>query len=199
MGVCFFSYFYKPFFQFQVNYWWVSFIFLGLVILFYFIVECTEAGRRYPYNLALLVLLTLCFSYIISYTTSLYANVYGGSLVIQAVAITMALVVGLTIYAFVARTDFTTWIGIVIVVLICFIFFGITCAVSWNPILHSLYCTLGAILAGILLIIDTQMIIGGERSIEISMDDYVLGALIIYIDIVRLFLYILMAMGSKRR
>lgn len=165
MGVCFFSFFYKPFFQFQVDYWWVSYIFLGFVIIFYFAVECTEAGRRYPYNLALLVLLTLCFSYIISYTTSLYANVFGGSLVIEAVAITMALVSGLTFYAFVTRTDFTTWIAVVIVVLICFIFFGITCAVSWNPILHSLYCTLGAILAGILLVIDTQMIVGGDRSI----------------------------------
>jgi protein lifeguard len=144
-------------------------------------------------------MLTLCFSYIISYATSLYANAYGGSLVIEAVAITIALVAALTFYAFVARTDFTTWIGIVVVIFICFVFFGITCAVQWNPILYSLYCCLGAIIAGILLIIDTQMIVGGERSIQISMDDYVLGALIIYIDIVRLFLYILMAMGARRR
>jgi FtsH-binding integral membrane protein len=199
MAVCFFSYFYRPFFQFQMNYPWVSYIFLGFVILFYFVIECTEAGRKYPYNLVILVLLTLSFSYIISQTTSVYANAFGGSLVIEALAITIALVVGLTVYAFVTRTDFTTWIGIVIVVLIGFTFFGIACATRWNPILHSLYCTFGAILAGILLVIDTQMIVGGDRSIEISMDDYVLGALIIYIDIVRLFLFILRAMGSKKR
>jgi len=30
------------------------------------------------------------------------------------------------------------------------------------------------------------------------MDDYVLGALVLYVDIVRLFLYILRAMGRKR-
>lgn len=118
---------------------------------------------------------------------------------IQAVAITIALVIGLTAYAFITRTDFTTWIGIIVVVLICFIFFGITCAVQWNPILYSLYCTFGAIIAGILLIIDTQMIVGGERAFQISMDDYVLGALILYVDIVRLFLYILRAMGGGRR
>jgi FtsH-binding integral membrane protein len=57
---------------------------------------------------------------------------------------------------------------------------------------------LGAILAGILLIIDTQMIVGGERSFQISMDDYVLGALVLYVDIIRLFLYILRAMGKKK-
>lgn len=117
---------------------------------------------------------------------------------IEAVAVTIALVLALTAYAFISRTDFTTWIGILIVVLICFIFFGITCAVQWNPILYSLYCCLGAILAGILLIVDTQMIVGGERSIQISMDDYVLGALIIYIDIVRLFMFVLRGMGSRR-
>lgn len=197
MGVCFFSYYYSPFLTFQIRYQWVSLIFLGFVIIFYFIIECTEVGRKHPYNLILLVLLTLCFSYIISYTTSLYANKYGGSLVIEAVAITIVLVAALTCYAFFTRTDFTTWIGIIVVVLICFIFFGITCAVKWNPILHSLYCCIGAIIAGILLIVDTQLIVGGDRAFQISMDDYVLGALIIYMDIVRLFMYILMAMKKR--
>lgn len=168
-------------------------------IFFALVIECTEVGRKHPYSLIILLLFTGSFSYIISYTTSLYAQRYGGSLVIEAVAITIALVIGLTAYAFITRTDFTTWIGIMIVVLICFIFFGITCAVQWNPILYSLYCTLGAIIAGILLVIDTQMIVGGERAFQISMDDYVLGALILYVDIVRLFLYILRAMGGGRR
>lgn len=118
---------------------------------------------------------------------------------IEACAITIALVIALTVYAFITKTDFTTWIGIVIVIVICFAFFGITVALSWNPILYSLYCALGAIVAGILLIIDTQMIVGGERAIQISMDDYVLGALILYVDIVRLFLYILRAMGGGKR
>jgi FtsH-binding integral membrane protein len=162
-------------------------------------IECTEVGRRHPYSLIFLFLFTICFSYIISYTTSLYAYAYGGQLVIEACAITMALVAGLTVYAFVTKNDFTTWIGIVIVAVICLAFFGITCAVQWNPILYSLYCSLGAILAGILLIIDTQMIVGGERSFEIPLDDYVLGALILYVDIVRLFLYILRAMGAGKR
>ena len=147
----------------------------------------------------LLLVFVLSFSYILSYTTTYYANVYGGQLVIEACAITMTIVAALTVYALFTPTDFTTWVGIVIVVVVCFTFFGVSVAVRWNQTLYSLYCALGAILAGILLIIDTQMIVGGERSFQISMDDYVLGALVLYIDVVRLFLYIMRAMGSKKK
>ena len=147
----------------------------------------------------LLLAFVLCFSYILSYTTTYYANKYGGQIVIEACAITMAIVIALTAYAFFTRTDFTTWVGIVIVIVVCFSFFGVSVAVRWNKTLNSLYCALGAILVGILLIIDTQMIVGGERSFKISMDDYVFGALVIYVDVIRLFIYILRGLTSKKK
>jgi FtsH-binding integral membrane protein len=111
----------------------------------------------------------------------------------------MSVVVALTLYAVFTRTDFTTLVGIIIVVVVCFSVFGILCLFGRDPVLYKLYCAFGAILAGICLIIDTQMIVGGEKNIEISMDDYVLGALILYVDVIRLFLYILRAMGSGKR
>ena len=40
------------------------------------------------------------------------------------------------------------------------------------------------------LIHDTQLIIGGKYA-ELEMDDYVIGALIIYSDILTIFLYLL--------
>jgi FtsH-binding integral membrane protein len=40
------------------------------------------------------------------------------------------------------------------------------------------------------------MIVGGKR-FEISYDDYIFAALILYIDIIRLFLYILAMLGRK--
>lgn len=135
----------------------------------------------------------------ISTVTTMYANIYGGMLVIQAVVITVVMVLALTVYAVCTKTDFTTLYAIIIVVVICFAMFGIVCAVQWNPVLYSLYSTLGAIIAGILLIIDTQMIVGGNKNFQISMDDYILGALVLYIDIVRIFLYILQALGASRR
>jgi FtsH-binding integral membrane protein len=103
----------------------------------------------------------VCFSYIVSFTTSLYAKNYGGPLVISAAIITIVVVAGLTVYAVFTKTDFTTHIGIIIVVIISFSVFGLLCIGNWNPVLYNLYCALGVIIGGILLILDTQSIVGG--------------------------------------
>ena len=38
---------------------------------------------------------------------------------------------------------------------------------------------------------DTQTIVGGKGRIELDIDDYVYGALMLYLDIINLFIYIL--------
>jgi FtsH-binding integral membrane protein len=47
------------------------------------------------------------------------------------------------------------------------------------------------------LIIDTQLILGG-KNLELTMDNYVLGAVLLYIDIIQLFLQILKILGKKK-
>jgi FtsH-binding integral membrane protein len=49
----------------------------------------------------------------------------------------------------------------------------------------------------IYLIIDTQLILGGKNA-ELTMDNYVLGAVLLYIDIVQLFLQILRILGKNK-
>lgn len=49
-----------------------------------------------------------------------------------------------------------------------------------------LYCTMGVILYGIYLIADTIIIIRGNR-MELGIDDYVQGAMLLYIDIIMIF------------
>ena len=67
--------------------------------------------------------------------------------------------------------------------------------------LYVLYCCLGVLLYSLYLIIDTMMICGGKsmsgNNIQCSMDDYIIGALMLYLDIVMLFVYILRLLGSK--
>ena len=50
---------------------------------------------------------------------------------------------------------------------------------------------------GFYLIVDTQMIMGG-KSIELSIDEYILAAMLLYIDIIQIFLYILRILGNSR-
>jgi FtsH-binding integral membrane protein len=73
---------------------------------------------------------------------------------------------------------------------------GIFSWIAWTPFLHNLYCSLACILFGIYLVIDTQLIVGGRRY-ALSMDDYVAGALMLYIDIIQMFLYILSILGGR--
>ncbi len=108
----------------------------------------------------------------------------------------LAIVIALTIYALVTKSDFTTGWAILFAILAPLIMFGIFVWIAWIPVLHTLYCALGVIVFGIYLVIDTQLIVGGRRH-QISLDDYVAGALMLYIDIIQIFLYILQALGNN--
>ena len=173
-------------------------MFLGISCAIVLVIQC--CGRDFsgsnPLNLILLAIFTICYSYIISFFTSIYANAYGAPLVLEALFLTIALVLALTFYAFVARIDFSALAGVLIVVILAFILFGISFAFTLSPALHTLYMTLGIIVGGIIIVFDTIMIADGERGC--SLDDPVFGALILYLDIIRIFLYILMAMGKKK-
>ena len=47
------------------------------------------------------------------------------------------------------------------------------------------------------LIIDTQLIMGG-RNQELKLDNYIMGAVLLYIDIIQLFLSLLRILGERR-
>lgn len=48
------------------------------------------------------------------------------------------------------------------------------------------------------ILIDTQLIMGGKNR-ELTLDNYVMGAMILYVDIIGLFLKILQLLGDKKR
>ena len=50
------------------------------------------------------------------------------------------------------------------------------------------------------LVYDTQIIVGGEhKSYQFDMDDYVLAALVIYLDIINLFILLMQLLQGGRR
>lgn len=55
---------------------------------------------------------------------------------------------------------------------------------------YILYLGLGVVLYGMYLVYDVQLIAGGH-TVKIEIDDYILGAMLLYIDIIILFLRIL--------
>jgi FtsH-binding integral membrane protein len=65
-----------------------------------------------------------------------------------------------------------------------------------SPILTNIYCCFGVLLFGVYLVIDTQMIVGG-KSVEIAIDEYAIAAMLLYIDIIQIFMYILNLLSNK--
>lgn len=118
------------------------------------------------------------------------AETDGKFVVIIAATMTLAITLAATLYAMFTKTDFTTKWGIILVILCALLFLGIFSIFWYDRFLLILYCTLGVILFGIYLIIDTQLILGGKR-LQFSIDDYAAAAMLLYIDIIQIFMYIL--------
>lgn len=64
------------------------------------------------------------------------------------------------------------------------------------PILDSVIAFGFAILFSAYIVIDTQMIIGDGKN-NLSLDDWVMGSILLYMDIVGLFLKVLRILGKK--
>jgi len=108
--------------------------------------------------------------------------------------------VALTAYACFTKTDFTYLGGILCVATMMVVLFLIM--FSWfmekNSIVYLILVCLMIILLSIWIIYDTQLIIGNKKKgyAEFSLDDFAIGALIIYSDIITLFLYVLQLFNS---
>lgn len=121
---------------------------------------------------------------------------FPGPIVLCAVALTAGVVGALTLYAFTTETDFT-WLGGILFILgavlvICSIFVALFPSDAMGVLLSGL----GVLILGLYLIYDTQLIAGKGGS-AYQIDDYILAAMHLYVDIIQMFLYILQALGKK--
>ena len=179
--------------KFQIEY--PSLIIISLIASFITIIclSCFESLRRtVPTNYILLSIFTLCEAYSVGFICTQYSN----QVVLLAGLMTAAMTIGLTIYAFTTKKDFTTMGGVLFACLLGLILFGIACVFSRSRIINIIYCSCGVVLFGIYLIYDVQLLTGDkERSID--MDDYIYGAVVIYLDIINIFIYLLRILGKS--
>ena len=59
------------------------------------------------------------------------------------------------------------------------------------------YSAIGAVVMSFIIVYDTQIMIGGKHKYSISPEEYIFAALNLYVDIIRLFLYILAIVGKS--
>ena len=104
--------------------------------------------------------------------------------------------IGLTIYAFVSSDDITYLLGAVFILASVAFLVAIVSIFKFNPFLNSFIIGICVVLFGIYLIIDIKLLMGGQ-TYKLFVDDYVIAAMILYMDIIMIFLYILRCLGGR--
>mmetsp|Transcript_11351 Transcript_11351/g.25225 ORF Transcript_11351/g.25225 Transcript_11351/m.25225 type:complete len:249 (+) Transcript_11351:52-798(+) len=174
---------------------------MGLSLAVFLAVNCVimcapQQLRQFPQNYLILLVFTLCEGLFVGLITAQY-NIQAVAL---ACGLTCAICCSLTMYALTTKTDFTGMGPYLFAGVIGLMLFGfVMMFVPHVPIVHKIYAGCGAILFSFFLVYDTQLIVGGkhERASSFSLDDYVLAALAIYMDIIQIFLYLLQLLGDR--
>lgn len=175
---------------------WLVWVWFAIAIFTLIPLFC-GLSEKVPANYILLLIFTLAEAMMVAQVCAIYSVHDGDIVVLMAAIMTLVITVSLTLYACVTKTDFTMKGGLIFILLPALIMFGLGAWLSGLRWFYSLYCMIGVIVYGIFLIYDTQCIIGGKRR-RMSFDDYILGAVSLYLDIIGMFLYILAASGNNR-
>lgn len=175
------------------NIWlfWVAFFMsIGFLIG---LVCCGEVRRKSPHNMILLSGFTIAEGLMLGVSCSTYK----ADAVLMAVGICAIIVLGLTIFALQTKIDFTMCNGILFVLLLCLMIFGIFCGIFRSQIMNVVYASLGAVIFSFYIVVDTQMMMGGKHKYALDPEEYVFASLNLYLDVINLFLMILSLVGRS--
>ncbi|KAK0084461.1 hypothetical protein PV325_006976 [Microctonus aethiopoides] len=189
-GYISFFMFYAPAKLFIMRYWWT----VGFM-LSYCSISITDCGRKQcGWGLICLSILTFAESHLAAYVTVHFEI----EIVLLTIVITATVTLAISFSATFFKFDFTKWDGLLSVL-------GIAGAVSLFammlsiiftkiPIITTIMGVSGAILFSMYLYYDIQTIMGGKK-VQLSPDEVIFATTQLYIDIIGLYRYLLLAIG----
>ncbi|KAL4498014.1 hypothetical protein ABPG72_014871 [Tetrahymena utriculariae] len=184
----------RSFRLFQIHNDWLNTLSLVLTIAISVGMYCVPAlTKKLPINYIALGLFTLCEGYTLSALTLKFSKL----IVLQAGFLTAGATILLFLYACTTKKDITIMnslfflliSSISLVSLINFFFFKI-------ELLAMLIQFATVLIYSLYLIYDIQLIMG-NKTLQLDIDNYILGSLMIYVDIVQIFLKILQILGKQ--
>ncbi len=149
--------------------------------------------RETPVNFILLA----AFTIVEALTVGVVVSFYDAAVVVQAVFLTAAVVVGLTLYTFQTKRDFSGWgagllTGLIVLILGGFMFAFV--GGSGGDVAQVAMAVGGALLFSAFIVFDTQMIMK-----RVSPEEYILATIELYLDIINLFIEILKILDKVNR
>jgi len=177
--------------RFQMQYWPLLIVAIVLVLVIEIAIFCcTSVSRSWPLNVILLVIFTVCFAYLVGFICALADPME----VFLALVLASAGFGAMTLWAYVTDFDLTVWWAVLFGASIALLVFGIVLIfVDCRPAV-ILFCLLGVILGLVYVAYDTQLIIGG-RKYQIDEQEYIPAAMMLYVDFMGIFLYLLELIG----
>jgi FtsH-binding integral membrane protein len=186
----------KPVQMFVAQNPWVLWTAFGLNLGFLLMLACFETLRKvHPYNLIGLFAFTILEGFMVGAISAQYDT----NVLLIAFGLTAAITVSLVLFALQTKVDFTMGSGILFSLLVALIMTSILqlfLHLAWLDLLISFG---GAALFSCYIVVDIQLLVGGNHRVAVSPDEYVLAAINIYLDIINLFLYILRIVSEMQR
>jgi FtsH-binding integral membrane protein len=146
--------------------------------------------HSHPLNIGLLALFTLMEAFTLGVVTAFYDNV----IVLQALLITTGIFLGLTLFTLQSKYDFSgmgPWLFGGLLALVMTGFVGVF--IPFSSTLNLIYSLVGTLLFSGYVVYDTYLI-----NSRLSPDEYIMGAISLYLDFVNLFLNILRLLSNMQ-
>ncbi|XP_065294600.1 protein lifeguard 1-like [Dermacentor albipictus] len=172
----------------KMNSWIMIAASLAGLVLLLVLTCCGDLQRSFPINFILLFLFTICEAVALAVVCVFHKR----DEVFMAVAVTATVFILLTIFAMQTAIDFTGCTVVAFVLFILLMILGLVAMFFRSKLIQMVYACSGAAIFSFYIVMDTQLITGGaNRAHSLSPEDYIAGALMLYVDAINLFLYIL--------
>jgi len=145
--------------------------------------------KDYPANYFLLA----AFTFLESFTVGTITSFYDKTIVIEAFFLTATLVICLTVYTLQSKRDFSSWGAVLFTFLWLLIISGIMQMFVQSDALNFVLSLGGALLFSLFIIYDTHVIMK-----TLSPEEYIVGVINLYLDILNLFIKILQILDEIR-
>jgi len=165
-------------------------VLVGFILSIGLLIAMYVKRHEVPTNYILLALWTICQSY----TVGVVASFFDKDIVVEAFLLTGCVVAGLFVYALQTRRDFTTCGAGLFAILWVLIMGGIIQLFLMSPMMDFALAIVGAVVFSLFIIYDVQLVMR-----HLSAEEYILGTINLYLDIINLFLQFLRILQHLRR
>ncbi|XP_026466552.1 protein lifeguard 4-like [Ctenocephalides felis] len=146
--------------------------------------------KETPTNFILLTIFTITNSI----SVGVLVTHFKASLVLQAIAITLCVVIGITLFTLQNKLDLSMLPAALFTGLCCLLVGGIIQIFTHSTIFELVLCSFGALIFSLFLLYDTHVMMT-----TLSPEEYILATINLYLDIVNLFIYILRILQAADR